>query len=354
MPVTSKWGLCVLLAWLVGLACGACAGTEAEADPQDGLAREAEQSGDAGGSDLAGPEVPTVADRCFTGHCERARLPKLPELEFLGDVGDGYLRLIEADWELAANSEGYRCMRLTVPETIHVSAMRPLNPPGTHHVALFLLDEPTGPDGVQQCDSAASGARRLGGSGVATEPYAFPEGTAVRVQAGGQLLLHLHLFNNEDVPIRGRSGVWVKTLPAADVEDEVEITLAGTINLQVPPGRSTTTATCGVPADTNLFSIAPHMHQLGSHMRVRLGTGGRTPSEDGKVLLDSDYDFYEQEVQRIDPVLLKAGDRFTIECTYDNDTGHTVLSGDGSRDEMCFAVLSVYPPVGYGALDFCQ
>jgi hypothetical protein len=40
------------------------------------------------------------------------------------------------------------------------------------------------------------------------------------------------------------------------------------------------------------------------------------------------------------------GDVLTTTCTYDNPSTSTVTFGEGTRDEMCFDFITVYP---YGA-----
>jgi hypothetical protein len=62
------------------------------------------------------------------------------------------------------------------------------------------------------------------------------------------------------------------------------------------------------------------------------------------VLYDSPYSFEEQRYLRLEPDLhLAAGDRVSVECGYENDTGNTVTFGDSSLSEMCFTGLYRYP-----------
>lgn len=268
-----------------------------------------------------------------------------PDVEFLSDAGEGWLRLIQADWELAAGSEGYRCVRMTIPEDVYITAFKPLSPTGTHHAVLVANRETSEPDGVTVCGVLASGERRLQGAGAGTEPVSLPDGVAMKIAAGDQLLMNLHLFNPDDALLSGTSGMLVKTVLAAEVEHEAEVVLAGPLGLQIAPGEVTQTGRCTLRNPATLFSVGPHMHQLGVHMKIT----AHSSIVGDRVVHDGAYEFDHQISYPIDEVPLAAGDRVSLECTYINDTGRTVRWGDSSLDEMCFAGLGVYPAVGLGS-----
>jgi hypothetical protein len=92
---------------------------------------------------------------------------------------------------------------------------------------------------------------------------------------------------------------------------------------------------------TNFFAVFPHMHQLGSHIKVT----AQTDAGDF-VVYDEDYTFEDQTFASWEPIPMSQGDRINVECTYDNDTGGTVGFGDSSLKEMCFAISYRYPALG--------
>lgn len=248
--------------------------------------------------------------------------------------------LITADWELAAGEERYFCQRVTLTEDVYFSAIRAINPPGTHHTALTA--EPSTarvPDGLTECGSALS-PQGIFGSGPGTDPVFYPDGVGLRLRAGQQVLLNLHVFNGSEEPLRGTSGAEiVKTAPDS-IEHVAESLLAGPTSLNLPAGEETTvTGRCTMKQDTTLFAVQPHMHQLGIHMR-----GVAESSIAGtKVLHDGDFDFEQQLVYAIEPVPMRAGDVVKVECTFNNTTQATVGLGESSKAEMCFLVLHRYP-----------
>jgi hypothetical protein len=252
---------------------------------------------------------------------------------------------MEADWEVAPSSEGYRCMTLTVPEDVLITAFQPQSPPGTHHATFGVSAIAAGPDAVVACGVGLTGERRLQGSGAGAESSELPPGVAMRLHKGEQIMMNLHLFNISDEPLQGRSGMWIKTTPEGEVVAEAETVLAGPLSLFIPVGRSTQSGSCTLRAAATVFSVAPHMHQKGVHMRATALKRG-----DEVELYDGNYDFNHQLVYSIDPVRLGAGDSIHIECTYENDTDGPISWGDSSLAEMCFMGVNLYPAIGYGSL----
>jgi hypothetical protein len=267
---------------------------------------------------------------------------------FLADAGDDWLSLIEAEWKLDPNSEAHLCARATVPRDAYLHEFAPLIPLGTHHTVLSVHPGGEAPDGVVPCAADVSG-RQIFGAGVGTKSETLPDGIAAQVHAGDQLLLNLHMFNASDEPLEGRSGVKVRTMDEADVEDVAEGVLAGPLTLEIPPGGPTKQAgQCTFDHDATIISVGPHMHQLGVHMRVvaRSSVAGDT------VLFDGPYAFDSQQRYPVDFVEMKAGDVVSVECTYQNDTDHAVAWGQSSLDEMCFASITRFP-ASDGAVYLC-
>jgi len=271
------------------------------------------------------------------------------DMETPGDDGpepdagssDGYVTLISGDWSLPAASEKYVCVRLTATSDMYVRSIRPKAPLGTHHTVL-MLGTPDAPDGTVDCASALV-KPAIYASGLGTQTFDMPAGLAVHVRPGQQLLLNLHLFNASDGTLTGTSGIEVLTLNPAAVQHEAGVVLIGKAQgLAVPPNLSTQVGRCTTPANVNVFAVAPHMHMLGTHMKVSYenkdGSGAR-------VLLDQPYIFDEQRFSMLAPQMVTAtGGHVTVECTYMNPTGNTVYFGESSTQEMCYALTFVYPP----------
>lgn len=288
--------------------------------------------------DAAEPMSPTAAGAS-------APTPVTPPEGFLADAGDGWQTLVVGSWEIPAQQETYRCVRFTLPKNIAVGSFRALSPIGTHHTLLTIADTAGMPDGFSTCDAGTNGTQEIAGSGVGTNDFSMPEGVAVELKAGQQLILNLHLFNVTDEPIRGTSGTLIKLVADKDIKQRAEGVLAGTISLDLPAGEmSTMHGTCTLQDDVTLFAAAPHMHQLGTYLKAVAHS-----SVSGDVVLHAGpYRFDEQRIYSLDDqVQMKAGDTLDVDCTYLNTTDQTVKFGNSSKAEMCFAGVYWYPAMGH-------
>jgi len=283
------------------------------------------------GDDAANPEqdADACASPCSGGEQDG----------FLADAGGGWLSLVQGDWEIPARTETYRCARATVTRDIYISDVRSLSPVGTHHTVVTVEAEPTEPDGITECDVGTNANQAIFGAGVGTNDYAFPEGVAIKLNAGQQVLANLHLFNADDEKLAGTSGTLVRVIEESDVEHVADAILSGAVDLEIPPGRVVQNGVCTMTHDVTLLAVLPHMHQLGVHMKAVAKS-----SVDGDVMLhDADYTFDSQVLYPIEEVQMRAGDQVEVECTYDNTTDGTVVWGDSSLEEMCFMGLLRYP-----------
>jgi hypothetical protein len=262
------------------------------------------------------------------------------------DADTSFTTLITANWSMPAGTDDtYRCAALTVDQDMWITAFRDLSPLGTHHSVVSLSASPTRADGEYGCNAGTLEHSMLFASGVGTDELAFPPGVAIKVPAGSQLHLNLHLYNASDETLEGPSGTLVKLVTADQVQEEAEVVFGGTtsIALQNSENEQTITGGCEFEADATVLTLWPHMHQLGRHMKVT-----HEKQSGDEVLLDQPFDFNEQVNYDITPVEVKNGERLEVVCTYLNDTGGTVFFGDSSDAEMCFVGIYRYPATNAG------
>lgn len=251
----------------------------------------------------------------------------------MGSGSAGGVPLISGDWSLQPDSENYVCVRKTITEDMFIKTILPIAPQGTHHFVLMVGD-PDGPDGVTNCDSSLA-KPAIFASGVGVQPLTMPDGIAVHIAAGQQLLLNLHLFNAGDTVLTGTSGIAIESSPPVDAAHSAGVILAGkTLGLTVATGVTTQDATCTTTAGTTFFAISPHMHLLGTHLKAEYN---------GATVYDSDYAFDEQQFRPITPVVTTASGKYHVACTYANYSGQPVKFGESTEDEMCFAITFAYP-----------
>jgi Copper type II ascorbate-dependent monooxygenase, C-terminal domain len=261
------------------------------------------------------------------------------------DLGD-WLVLNEGSWTIPPGGDTYYCIIKTIQEDTYIRAFKGLIPYGTHHTVLTIYDGPE-PDGIVPCNAGVNGPNMIYGTGVGTPPMELPAGVAVKLTKGQKIINNLHLFNAGETPISGTSGTLYKPMASSEMKHEAEVVLAGpTISLVVPQGESTQTGKCTISNITNVpiqvFSVAPHMHKLGTHMKSTIIRG-----QDRTVIQDVAYTFESQTFELRSPTIeLRPGDLLQTDCTYKNTTDHTVTFGDSSNDEMCFTDIYYYPKQG--------
>lgn len=257
-----------------------------------------------------------------------------------------WITLVSGDWSLPAGMENYQCVRVTIEEDLFFAGFDPIDPEGTHHSVLSVGDV-SGPDGISPCGPGTNNGTSLFGAGVGTNLLEFPEGVAVRIPAGQQLLLNLHLFNVSPDVLSGTSGLRAKAIAPEDVVHEGQVLLMGPLGIAIPPMQEATiSGGCTQEGDTTLFAIQPHMHQIGTHMKVV----AQSSMMGDVVIHDEPFDFDRQEVHLIDEVPMAEGDFVSVECTWQNPTPDVVTFGDSSTQEMCFGVVYRYPKVGERSL----
>jgi len=251
----------------------------------------------------------------------------------------GFTELIGRNWTIPPGDEIYRCVRVQVQEDTLISVFRATAPLGSHHTVLTVSDG--GTPGEYDCSAGSLDSEMLFASGVGTDDLAFPEGVAIRVEAGRYVNLNLHLFNTTNADMSGHSGIMVKTVASVEPDKEAEMVFAGSVFINVPAGESQdVTGGCTFDQPATLLAYWPHMHQYATHQTVKLTVNGTE-----QTLHDQDYTFYEQKNYPIAPIVVDNGDSISVTCSFTNNRtdGQAVTFGDSSTKEMCFTGIYRYP-----------
>lgn len=273
-------------------------------------------------------------------------------------IPEGYVRLMGRTWSLPAPTSStpdeYRCVRFTPTEDMYITSIQAQAPAGTHHTVLSIAGSngTAGPDGNDDgCDFSSLGMVMLYASGLNESKLDFPTDVGLKITAGQQLHLNLHLFNATDNAIAGDTAILVKAQPDP-TPILAEMAFAGRFQIvvqagtQMAPKTTTLTGGCNNTKNFTTFAVWPHMHKLGTHQRVSVVRGGTTT-----MLHDGPYDFQEQNYYLQSPMFdVMAGDRINVECTWVNPGG-TVTFGESSNQEMCFSGFYRFPAQNDGLFE---
>lgn len=265
----------------------------------------------------------------------------------------GFTSLISRSWSIAPGATNvYKCIRIKTTTDMWISGFHADTPPGSHHSVVTISTNST-QVGEYDCSAGSLDNEMLYAAGVGTDDLLFPSGVAIHIPAGTFINLNLHLFNATDNPLSGTTGVSVKLVDQATVQNEADMMFSGTFNIMIPSDGQPHTASggCTASTDVHVFTLWPHMHQTAVHQTWTYQPKNATQPI---TLLDDNYVFEEQRNYPIADTVIPQGATITTTCTYVNNTGTLMTFGDGSDKEMCFTGMYKYPVGGskFGCTSF--
>lgn len=252
----------------------------------------------------------------------------------------GYLRRYSPILEIPPASEIILCTPIGAPleSRLRMRRFATQQMPGGHHVSLFASDEPAADPSPRECDLDDMLNLRIVGIGI--DP--FPEGLALEVEAGQQLVLQSHYINATLEPLRVMDAVDLEV-----VDDGYAITDTFAISdvaFQIPANATVERkAVCTIDETMQIHLLMGHAHELLTHFTVTHVPLAGSPrllyeEDDGATLRNN------AEVALYDPPLvLSPGDRVEVTCAWTNPTDHLVEF----PEEMCAAVSYYTPARGF-------
>jgi tetratricopeptide (TPR) repeat protein len=184
-----------------------------------------------------------------------------------------------------------------------------------------------------------------------TVPYVEPEGMALRLDPGTDLVLNTHLQpSGKPEVIQPSIGLYFTPQPATKVP--MLLQLENDLKLDIPAGQKDFLVTDDftLPIDVDLMAIYPHAHYLGNDMQAF----AMLPDGTKKTLIHiPHWNLNWQAVYRYEqPVRLPKGTTVSLRYVYDNSNENPlnpnhpaarVVGGNRSSDEMCHLWLQVLP-----------
>jgi Tfp pilus assembly protein PilF len=184
-----------------------------------------------------------------------------------------------------------------------------------------------------------------------TIPYVEPEGMALRLDKGTDLVLNTHLQpSGKPEVIQPSIGLYFT--PRAATKVPMLLQLENDLKLDIPAGQKDFLVTDDftLPIDVELMAIYPHAHYLGKDIQA-LAT---LPDGTTETLIHiPHWNLNWQAVYRYaEPVRLPKGTKVSLRYVYDNSEENPlnpnhpparVMGGNRSSDEMCHLWLQVLP-----------
>jgi len=189
-------------------------------------------------------------------------------------------------------------------------------------------------------------------------PYVEPDGLALRLDPGTDLVLNLHLQpSGKPESIQPRVGLYFTDKSATRFPMLLQIQNDRALDIPAGEANFAVTSDFTLPVNVDLLAIYPHAHYLGTDL---LATA-TLPSGSQKTLIHIPrWDLKWQGVFRYaEPVSLPRGTVITMHYVYDNSADNMsnpshppkrVTAGNRATDEMAHLWLQVLPQ-GFGPED---
>jgi len=194
--------------------------------------------------------------------------------------------------------------------------------------------------------NGGQGAGSLGGWALGGRAMELPEGLAIPVAKGSDLILstHFHPSGSKQTE-KSTVGLYFASRPPTQAFTAIQLPpIFGVLEgLDIPAGqeRYTVKDSFTLPVDVRAFSVGAHAHYLGKEMKLT----ATFPDGAARTLFwIKDWDFSWQERYRFeDFVSLPKGTRLDVEITWDNSAANKrnpsrpparVTWGEESNDEM--------------------
>lgn len=276
------------------------------------------------------------------------------------DIGTDYV-------PSAARNDDYRCFVVQAPRGGYLTGaeVHPGNARMVHHVIVYAPQDAASAQRIMALDAneAGPGYTCFGGSGddaalpvVLWAPGAgavrMPTGTGLQIDGTLPLIVQVH-YNLVGAQPGDTDHSTVDVLIEDNAIPGYYLPVAN-LGFQAPPRMSATTSSFDFPfgqyylsnlpgglSQVHFYSISPHMHTLGTDIRVdMLGGGG---SADQCMVHIPRWDFNWQRGYAYQHQVPVDGDTvMRITCTWDTSSRDTTVTwGEGTQDEMCLAFVYV-------------
>lgn len=218
-----------------------------------------------------------------------------------------------------------------------------------HHAVLNAARQPRDV-GTHVCteDDMVNSRFIAGGGSESVFSLAIPDGLAFRIPAGTQLMMQTHWINATSQTVDGQAVAYITAKPTDPSRQVLDLFNIVNTNFTIPAGKTTTSSTtCTIKQDLQIFSITGHEHEFGSHVTIQQIDGAQTSmlwNHDWQPEYQSAPPFQIYSVAT--PLLLKAGQQVQVTCTW-NNPGATDLA---FPREMCVST-SFYFPATNGEID---
>jgi hypothetical protein len=183
-------------------------------------------------------------------------------------------------------------------------------------------------------------AERLWGAGVETGNFSLPRTIGVPLASGTPLGMYIAWHNSLGHDLTGVRLVLVmqwlprnqnpRPVDVLPLYFDVNLTVGGANEFDVPPGRSVKAFEFTVPVEGRILGVGGHLHDYGREVRLEDVESGRVLTRvEAKTRPDGTLRGMERHLfgVRGQGLKLRANRRYRVVAVYDNPTGETYVKG---------------------------
>jgi hypothetical protein len=321
---------------------------------------------------LSDQELRTIQDWVKEGMPEGdpAKIPALPKFTDGWQLGtpDVVLKVDKGFTVPAEGADIYRYLRipLGLPDDKWLKAieLRPSSRQVVHHVLYYAepVDDAKRIEAEEEASNSPNAGMKftrnmapLGGMAVGAQPHLLPDGLALKLPKGTDLMFqyHFHPIGKEETEQSTIGLYFAKQAPEHTLTIvQLPVVYGFFSGVDIAPGEKDFTVKDSfvLPVDVQAVSVGAHAHYIGRTMKMT----ATFPDGTVKTLLDiEDWDFAWQDRYFFEnTVFLPRGTRLDSEVSWDNSDENSknpsrppipVHWGEQTRDEMGAVTLLVYP-----------
>lgn len=234
---------------------------------------------------------------------------------------------------------------LTANRTIKAIEVIPGNRQIVHHALIYVdaaASYPTDTVGGDCAGPATASTTLIHGYTPGASPIVFPSASPFKLgmpmPAGSNVVFAMH-YPNGSFGEYDSTKVILHFYPLGETGIR-QVTAAPILqnwSLAIPPGATQTysatyPASGTLPTDYTILSVFPHMHLLGTDIKVY---GLDAAADSIPFIHIPAWDFHWQDFYFFkNPIKAPTGSKFKVDGTYHNTTGSMVFAGEATTDEM--------------------
>jgi hypothetical protein len=254
------------------------------------------------------------------------------------------------EWEVAPGDvfECFYTNVITEEDLAVQGAIADEIPEGRHHITLYYTESPKEVGHHPCSDEEMLEWRQVAatGGGDENDGYGLPDGLAMRVPAGAQLVIQVHYVNLEPEPVMRNDAVTMNVVDPANVVEYANIHVTLDADFDIPPhSTGSSTTICEVREDTQAVLLLGHMHEWGTRytldiLNEDLSVAETLYEEDWLPLYSSHPPAFRYPID--EPLVLPAGTLLRQRCEWNNTEEEPLTF----PREMCLSFMYYYPDDG--------